>query len=305
MPPVLPLDPPQRLVHSLEGRPNGAAAADWLTALPRLLEQMLEEWDLTAERVVSPGGRSSLIVLVRLPDGTPGTLKLTAPGSSATLEQAALAHWDGWGAVRVLRSRTCDGALLLERLHGEVSLRSLPETQAMLEAASAVRRLWVAPPEGHGFGTVEKHTAAAADTLLAQAPAEVAPLVDEALALRASLVAGAPEAVLLHGDFRQGAVLAAGGERAQWLAVGPEPLIGERAFDLARLVRDRLHDLLASAGAPAVTRRRIHRLADSLEVDRERLRGWTLYRAVESGVRNLSRGSRADGEALLEFAGWV
>lgn len=305
MRPVLPLDPPQRLVHALAGHPDGDAAAAWLAELPGLLEHVLEEWSLTAERVVSPGGRGSLIVLVRLADGTPGALKLIAPGGSASLEQAALARWDGWGAVRVLRARTHEGALLLERLHGEVSLRSLPEAKAMLEAASAVRRLWVAPPEGHGFRTVEKHTAATADALRAQAPAEAAPLVEEALAVRAALVDGTPESVLLHGDFRQGAVLAADAERAPWLAVGPEPLVGERAYDLARLVRDRLHDLLASAGAPAVTRRRMHRLADSLDVDRDRLRGWTLYRAVESGVRNLSRGNRADGEALLEFAGWL
>lgn len=306
MPSPLPLDPPQRLVQALSGHPDGAVAAAWLAALPGLLERVLERWELTAERVVSPGGRGSLIVLVRQRDGTPGALKLAAPGSSATLEEAALAHWDGWGAVRVLHggARADEGALLLERLHGEVSLRSLPEAKAILEAASAVRRLWVDPPAGHGFPTVEKHTAAA-EALLAGAPPEVTGLTDEALALRADLVADAPESVLLHGDFRQGTVLAADAERAPWLAVGPEPLVGERAYDLARLVRDRLHDLLASPGAPAATRRRLHRLADSLDVDRERLRGWTVYRAVESGVRNLSRGNRADGEALLEFAGWL
>ncbi|MCF6526256.1 aminoglycoside phosphotransferase family protein [Streptomyces sp. JJ36] len=306
MPSVLPLDPPQRLLRALDGHPDAAEATAWLRDLPGLLEDMLGQWELRPERVVSPGGRSSLVVLVRQPDGAPAVLKLAAPDTSAEREAAALAHWDGWGAVRLLRAAPERGALLLERLHGEVSLRSLPESRATLEACSVVRRLWVPPAEGHGFETVAGHTAAEAELLRTAAPAEAEPLVGEALELRDALLADAVPPVLLHGDFRQGAVLSAGdAERAPWLAVGPEPLVGDPAFDLARLVRDRLHDLMASSGAPAATRRRVHRLADSLDLDRERLRGWALYRAVESGVRHVSRGDRQDGEALLEFAGWL
>ncbi|THA24235.1 kinase [Streptomyces sp. RKND-216] len=308
MPSVLPLDPPQRLVRALHGHPDGdeaAAAAKWLEKLPGLLETLLKRWDLTDERVVSPGGRTSLVVLVRQTDGTPAALKLTAPGTSAAREAEALACWDGLGAVRLVRAAPEDGALLLERLHGEVSLRSLPESKAMLEASSALRRLWVPPADGHGFEQVAERTAAEAEMMRTHTPGEARPLVDEALELRDGLLSGTPRPVLLHGDFRQGAVLSASAERSPWLAVGPDPLVGEPAYDLARLVRDRLHDLMASAGAPAATRRRIHRLADALELDRERLRGWALFRSVRSGVRHVWRGDRQDGEALLEFAGWL
>lgn len=321
MPSALPLDPPHRLVRHLGSLPgyhdDSAAppAEDWIAGLPGLLERVLHRWDLTAERIVSPGGRDSLVTLVRQPDGSPAVLKLLAPvvvpaRTRAVWESAALERWNGWGAVRLLRSAPEEGALLLERLHGEMSLRSLPEAKAMLEAVSAMRRLWVAPGpelrEGERIlETVAEHTAVEAAFLRAAAPAEVAPLRDEALELREALLAEPPEEDLLHGDFRQGAVLAADDERARWLAVGPDPLLGERAYDLARLVRDRLHDLVASPGAGAATRRRLHKLADSLEVDRERLRGWALYRAVESGVRHMASGRREDGETLLEFAGWL
>ncbi|OEU91369.1 aminoglycoside phosphotransferase family protein [Streptomyces oceani] len=306
MPSVLPLDPPRRLVRALGSRPDSSLTSGWLTGLPALLERVLEHWELAPERVVSPGGRGSLVVLVRRPDGSPAVLKLAAPPASAAVaEAAALAHWNGWGAVRLLRTLPAEGALLLEQLHGEVSLRSLPDAKAMLEAASAARRLWVTPPAEHPFRTVAEHTSVETDTLRAHAPAEAHALVDEALELRETLVGDAAEALLLHGDFRQGAVLAADSERAPWLAVGPEPLVGERAYDLARLVRDRLHDLMASAGAPAATRRRINKLAEALDVDPDRLRGWTLYRAAASGTRHLASGNREDGEALLEFASWL
>jgi streptomycin 6-kinase len=298
MAPALRLEPPQRLARAL------GADDPWLAGVPALAERMLDRWELTVERVATPGGRGSMVILVHRPDGTPAALKLCAAG--AAREAAALEHWAGLGAVRLCRADASAGALLLERLHGTTSLRSLPEAKATLEAVSAIRRLWVTvPPDGFPFETVAEHTAVQAGELLAAAPAEARPLVEEALRLRAELLADAPEGVLLHGDFRQGAVLASDTERSPWLAVGPEPLVGEPAFDLARLPRDRLHDLVASPGAANAARRRVGRLADSLDVDRERLRGWTLYRAVESGVRQLRAGSRQDGEALLEFAGWL
>ncbi|GGW88219.1 aminoglycoside phosphotransferase family protein [Streptomyces noursei] len=298
-----PIEPPQRLVSALGGDPAGPVRA-WLAALPELVQQRLDAWELTLDRVHAPGGGSSLVAFVRQQDGTPAALKFPVPGRAAAQEAAALRVWDGWGAVRLLRSDETGGALLLERLQGSVSLRSLPEAKALLEAAGTVRRLWVAPPAGHPFATVAERVAADAERLRAAGDAAGAgPLVDEALELGRSLPAGAAEEFVLHGAFRQGKVLA--GERVPWLAVGPAPLVGERAYDLARLVLDRFEDLLAGSGAAAVARRRVAKLADSLDVDRERLRDWTLYRAVRAGVRESVSGDRRRGESLLEFAACV
>lgn len=297
-------EPPQRLVRALGELPRTAQDTEWLERLPELAKEALERRDVLAQRALAPGGRSSLVILVRYADGTPAALKLAPPVARPGLELAALAHWGGFGAVRVLDSRHHeeDGALLLERLHAEVSLRSLPEAKALLEACGTLRRLWVRPPDGHPFETVAGRTAAQAGALRS-APAEARALAGAALAVREELTAGPPEELLLHGNFRQGKVLA--GERAPWLTVGPEPLVGERAYDLARLVRDRLEDQVASSTGAAGARRRVNRLADSLEVDRERLRGWTLFRSVESGVRALAAGRRRDAELLLEFATWL
>ncbi|MET9447529.1 aminoglycoside phosphotransferase family protein [Streptomyces cinerochromogenes] len=294
---------PRRLERALgETAPAGD---DWLARLPATAEGAVARRELTVERVQVPGGRSSLVVLVRRADGTPAVLKLAPPRARPESERAALAHWGGLGAVQLLEAAAADGALLLERLHPDVSVRSLPEAKALLEAAGTLRRLWVAPPAGHAFETVAERTGrqAAAMRASAEADPETAPLVDAALAAREDLLAAPPEQLLLHGTFRQSKVLA--GERMPWLAVGPDPVVGESAFDLARLVRDRVEDLIATPSGPATTRRRIKRLAESLEVDQERLRGWTLFRAVESGVRALRVGRPKDAELLLEFAGWL
>ncbi|CAM5352170.1 aminoglycoside phosphotransferase family protein [Streptomyces tanashiensis] len=296
-------EPPQRLARTLGETYGDAAAAEWLAKLPGLADEALGHASLDTERVMAPGGRSSLVVLVRRSDGSPAALKIAPPFTRPDLERDALAHWNGWGAVQLL-DEAGEGALLLERLHPEVSLRSLPEAKALLEAAGTVRKLWVDPPAAHGFETVARRTARQAE---AMEPYRADPAAGEptaaALAVREELVAAETETVLLHGNFRQGKVLA--GDRTPWLAVGPEPLVGERAYDLARLVRDRVEDLVAASSGASAARRRVNKLADSLDLDRERLRGWTLFRAVESGTRALTAGRRQDAELLLEFASWL
>ncbi|MFE0373470.1 aminoglycoside phosphotransferase family protein [Streptomyces tendae] len=314
-------EPPRRLVRALgETAPDGD---DWLAKLPEVAERAVARRELAVERVQVPGGRSSLVVLVRTAEGVPAVLKLAPRRARPESERAALAHWGGRGAVQLrdvgaggagavgagagagAAEVTDEGVLLLERLHPDVSVRSLPEAKALLEAAGTLRRLWVEPPASHPFETVAERTGRQAEAMRAgaAADAEIAPLVDAALAARAELLAEPPERRLLHGTFRQSKVLA--GDRMPWLAVGPDPVVGESAFDLARLVRDRVEDLIAQPSGASTTRRRIKRLAESLEVDQERLRGWTLFRAVESGVRARRVGREQDAELLLEFAGWL
>ncbi|WP_037913798.1 aminoglycoside phosphotransferase family protein [Actinacidiphila yeochonensis] len=298
------LEPPERLARTV-AEWEGEAGRAWLAALPETVAGLLERWELTAERVFAAGGRISMIVLVRTQDGTPAVLKVGMVNRETAQEHAALAHWDGRGAARLLRVEPESGAMLLERLHADVSLRSLAEARAMLEATGLLQRLWVPPAEGHPFTTVPDRTGALAELLRKRreqpCAADAAPLVDEALELHGWLAGSPPEEVLLHGDFHHGNVLAA--DRRPWLAIDPKPLVGERAFDLAWLAKDRLATLVAKPGARAAARRRLAELSEALEVPADRLRGWSVFRAVEAGVWYLSVGGRKDGELLLEFAG--
>lgn len=295
-------EPPERLVRALGETYGDDVAARWLGRLPDLADAAVAEHGLTVDRVQAPGGRSSLVLLGRRADGTPAALKLAPAEARPELERAALRHWNGWGAARLLDGPDA-GCLVLERLHPEVSLRSLPEAKALLEAAGTLRRLWVEPPASHGFESVAERTERQSVPMRGALPDDLAPLAEAALAARDALTASSSERLLLHGNFRQSKVLS--GERSPWLTVGPEPLVGERAYDLARLVRDRVEDLIAAPSGAALARRRVNKLADALDVDRERLHGWTLFRAVESALRARSAGRAEDAELLLEFAGWL
>ena len=297
---------PSRLRETVAAR-AGAPGAAWLEALPGLLAAAVARWGLTVERVVQPGGRASLalqVVRTAAEGDGPAVLKLALPGTGSAQEHAALAHWDGRGAVRLLAAAPEDGALLLERLHGDVPLRSLAEAKAMLEAAGLLQRLWVAPPEDHPFTPLADHVGALCarlrDARARPGTGELRPLLDEALEAAAGLLAEPPEQVLLHGDFHHGNVLAA--DRSPWLAIDPEPLVGERAYDLAWLAQDRLDTLSGSPGPQSATKRRLRQLSEAVDVDRERLRGWTLVRTVATGLRYLDVGDTGAAELYLDFA---
>jgi streptomycin 6-kinase len=305
-PPAVPLEPPERLTRTVTAW-EGEAGRDWLARLPGRVAGYLERWELTPERVFAAGGKISMIVLVRTAQGTPAVLKVGMVTRETEHEHAALAHWDGRGAVRLLAADPAEGAMLLERLRADVSLRSLAEPKATLEATAVLQRLWVPPAPGHPFTSVADATADLAVRLRERREqpwaADARPLIDEALAVHAGLLAEPAETVLLHGDYHHGNVLS--GERTPWLAIDPKPLTGERAYDLAWLARDRLPTLAAQPGSRAAARRRLGKLAAALDVSPERLRDWSLFRAVEAGVWYLSVGAPEDGELLLEFASWL
>ncbi|MCC9311379.1 aminoglycoside phosphotransferase family protein [Kitasatospora sp. RB6PN24] len=295
---------PDRLRQGVVAR-QGAAGERWLAALPDRVARHLDQQRLTLDRVADPGGRLSLVCLVRRDDNSPAVLKAGLVTPETAQEPAALTHWAGRGAVLLLDADPAEGFLLLERLHGDIPLRSLTEAKAMLEATSLLRRLWTAPPDGHRFTPVAEQVAqrsawlgehrGTADRLDARQ------LLDEALETAAGLLDSGDERVLLHGDFHHGNVLAA--DRAPWLAIDPQPLVGERAYDLAWLAQDRKETLVAAPSPQGAVRRRLQQLSEAVEVDADRLRGWTLFRAVAAGLTALATGDRAGAERYLEFAG--
>ncbi|MFF7459183.1 aminoglycoside phosphotransferase family protein [Kitasatospora sp. NPDC008115] len=281
-----------------------AEAPTWLAELPALVAAQLTRLGLVLDRVLDPGGSRSLVAYVHRDDDlTPATLKVSLRTPETAHEPDALTTWAGRGAVLLLdahRTPTTD-VLLLERLHGEIPLRSLADPKATLEATSLLHRLWLPLPQTAPTPPLPTTPPLPAETPTPAFPDEAVPLLTEARETATTLTTTATERFLLHGDFHHGNVLAA--DRSPWLAIAPRPLAGERAYDLARLALDRADTLVGSPGLPAAVRRRLHQLAEALDVDRDRLRGWTLVRAVDLALTALAAGRRPEAELYLEFAG--
>jgi streptomycin 6-kinase len=221
-------------------------------------------------------------VPVRLPDGGEAVLKVNFPEPESEHEADALASWDGNGAVRLLAQDTERRALLVERCAPGAPLWEVEEDEANEIAAGVLTQLWQARPGGE-FRPLSDEAARWAGDLpkrweAAGRPFERA-LLDEVVGF---LHAQSPPAdpVLLHQDLHGGNVLRS--ERG-WLAIDPKPLVGERAFDVASLLRDRREELARDAEAAARIRRRLDFFSDRLELDRERLRGWGIAHALAWG----------------------
>jgi len=227
-------------------------------------------------------------------DGSAAVLKVTFPDAESEHEAAALAHWDGAGAVRLLAADPERRALLLERcVPGAALWHVADESVANAAAAGVMRRLRRPPPERHGFRLLEGEARRWAAELPARFERHGRPfdraLLDRAVGWIGELVATpeGPAPVVLHQDLHGGNVLRA--EREPWLAIDPKPLVGDRAFDVASLLRDRRPELASEPHPVRRMRRRLDQLSEALDLDRERMRRWAVVHALAWGMEEDER----------------
>ena len=278
--------------------PGGGA---WLETLPGLATECADRWRL---RLGEPfeGSHVSLVVPADREDATRVVVKLNFPEPESEHEAAALDYWDGDGAVRLLAHDPERRALLIERCEPGTQLWELgDEDEANRVAARVLRRLWRPPSPGHVFRLLADEAARWAEELASDWQRLGRPfereLVDEAIAACRELGPAQGEHVVLHQDFHGGNVLRSA-DRG-WLAIDPKPLVGEREFDAASLLRDRRWELRDPTAGRRV-RRRLDLLALDLGLDRERMRRWGIAHALAWGVS-----SRKLQEDMVACARWL
>jgi streptomycin 6-kinase len=261
---------------ALEWWRDEPGGAEWLERLPGLVAECAELWSL---RVGEPfaGGNIAWVAPAELLDGTRAVLKVNFPERESEREGDALAFWDGGGAVRLLDEDESRRALLLGRCEPGTQLWAEPDgDETMRIAVTVLRRLWRPPPAEHRFRLLSDLAAAWADEL-SWLPFERT-LLDQAIAFLREAGPAQGELVVAHQDFHSGNVLRAA--REPWLAIDPKPVIGEREFDTASLLRDRRWELRADPDPEGRIRRRLDLLAAELDLDRERMRGWGIAHAL-------------------------
>jgi streptomycin 6-kinase len=238
-------------------------------------------------------------------DGTPAVLKLSFPEAESEHEAAALSHWDGEGAALLLAHDPERRALLVERCVPGGQLWGVADEEVANAAAAAVlRTLWRPPPERHAFRLLAGEARRWATEVPVRWERHGRPfdraLLDRAVGWIGELLATPddPGPVVLHQDLHGGNVLRA--QRRPWLAIDPKPLVGDRAFDAASLLRDRRPELAEEPHPVRRMRRRLDQLAEGLELDRERMRRWAVVHALAWGLDDDER-----FDAILQTAVWL
>ncbi|MDX6548317.1 MAG: streptomycin 6-kinase [Gaiellales bacterium] len=279
----------------------GDRGREWLARLPQIVAECERRWEITVGPVFDEGGAVSWVAPATRLDGSQAVLKLFIPDVENRHEALGLLHYNGRGAVRLLDHD--DGMLLLERARPGTSLWDVEDEDAANRiVAGLLAQLWRPAPVDSPHRTLERVAAEWLEEIPATWEALGGPferaLLDRALAALREFGPDQGEQVLLHQDLHGGNVLRA--EREQWLAIDPKPLIGEREFDLASLLRDRRDSLAGDPGAGVRVRRRLDLLASVTGLDRERLRGWGIAHALAWGMDK----TEADAE-MVACARWL
>lgn len=223
----------------------------------------LDRWHLTVagDRIVT----HSSVLVPAFQGERPVMLKMTQEPDEQ-IGGAALAWWDGNGAVAVLQRE--NGALLMERPTGSESLYRLAldgnddaaievlcQTTATLHSHRAAD-----PPEvpilDHWFRDLLNSTDERQEVVLGRQLLE-------------QLLATERDKVILHGDIHHRNVLQDSGGR--WLAIDPKGIFGERSYDYLNIFRNPNESIAID---PSRFDARIEQITNKAKLDRVRLLQW-------------------------------
>jgi streptomycin 6-kinase len=250
----------------------------WLERVPELLLECADEWELELGEAY-PVGAAGYVVRATLPDRAPAVVKLIYPHHESDHEAEALRVWEGDGAVRLLDHDEGRSAMLLERCEPGALLARENQDDALDVFIGLLPRLW--KPAAEPF----RPLADEAQMWIEHLPdewEEAGRLFEKSVLATAiealqALSSTQGEQVLLHQDLHADNVLSA--QREPWLAIDPKPLVGEREFAVAPIVRD---SELGHSKRDVL--HRLDRLTSELGLDRERSRLWTIGQTVAWGL---------------------
>ena len=300
MPTDEPTDPLARFEAAVRAR-VGAEADPWLEGLPDLIAAMRASWDLLITgpaREVDAFGMT--IPATRADEGV--LLRMAYPDGWFADETTALEAWNGEGAVRLLEADPRGAHLRAAPTPGTSLGAERNPMRALRLIAEALRTLWIPAPEGLQPLSVEVRAWNAempARFESAHRPFERQLLYDVQQLYRAFGPTQSGQ-VLLHGDARLDAFVL-DGDRA--IAIDPKPLVGEPAFDVASLLRDKPAELVQDpvAGREQL-QARLNQLTDQLDVQPSRVKGWAFAVAVDTGLVAYENGDPDGGDLMLEVA---
>jgi streptomycin 6-kinase len=249
------------------------AGASWLADLPDLVSELAQAWDL---RLGAPyDGANVSFVAPATRDAEQLVLKVQWPHDECAQEAEALRAWNGTGAVQLLAHDPARHALLLERCVPGTHLASDAGVDPLAVVINLLPRLWI--KAGPPFKSLTDEAKEWATDLQAEWSATgrccEQRLIDAAAEFLDHLPTTQGEQVLIHQDLHGDNVLRA--VREPWLVIDPKPLLAEREFSLAPIIRS-----FEFGHSRTQVVYRLDRLSAELQLDRDRVRQWAIAQTI-------------------------
>ncbi|MCX4907309.1 aminoglycoside phosphotransferase family protein [Streptomyces sp. NBC_00878] len=303
------IDVPEVFARSTVER-EGEPGAAWLAELPGIVDELLGQWECVRDGEVMHGGVGVVVPVRRRATESAelaesAVLKVSFPHHGNVHEPDAFEVWGGRGAVQLHERDDQRFAMLLERAQASALADVEDGDEVVTVAGRLSRRLAVpAPP---GLPRLREQAAGWEEQLLkdAQELAHTLPrdVVDTAVATARELGRVQPD-VVVHGDLHARNILR--GDREPWLAVDPKGYAGDPAYDGGTLLKSRALTLIGVDDLRGAAHRVLDVFAETGELDRERVRRWAQFHAVQAafwgrrhGFRVARGGFRLD--RLVEF----
>ena len=226
-----------------------------LTATQSTAEAVAAEWGVT---LGTPFALSRYSYVA--PVGADRVLKVAWRGDEESLDEAAaLALWNGDGAVRLHRADRDRRALLAERAVPGTDIAELDDEEATAIAVEVSTRLW--RPAAAPFRPVTEHVARWIEN-------EPSPLIGRARELLAEL--DSQHDWVVHGDLHHHNILRHGD---RYVAIDPKPYLADREYDVYSFLVNPLSYRIERE----TTERRIGQFA-AAGLDEWRIRAWAIVR---------------------------
>jgi streptomycin 6-kinase len=259
---------------------KGTAGEQWLENLPRTLQKIEHEWQIT---LGAPFAECycNYVAPAKTSDGQSTVLKLSFPDQDFTRELAYLRLYQNGLMPQVLKVDESIAAILLEKIEPAQDLTTVNEEEAVRVAADVMKQLWQVHFTPQPFHTTE-HWYDNFVTLKEKFADEklLSPeLINKAEQAYKKLEEEPQEKILLHGDLHHYNILF--DQQKGWRVIDPAGIIGERAFEVASFLKN--PDKIGSLpNVQELLEKRIFTFAQLLEIDPKRLYLAGLFFAVLS-----------------------
>ncbi|MCS1351084.1 aminoglycoside phosphotransferase family protein [Mechercharimyces sp. CAU 1602] len=271
-----------QLLHRIYGEQG----QKWIKELPLLLKHCEQAWSLN---ITSYFPISYNIVANAIQGERTVVVKLSLPGKEFEREAAALAYYEGRGAVNLLEMDVTRGALLLERVEPGESLKSVPDDEeATLIAATLIQELYQPKPRHSTF--VHTRAMEVEWGKMKANPPFASEMIIRGEQLFSILHQTMPSEQFLHGDLHHDNILRS--TEGTWRAIDPKGMVGEPTYQVLSFLLNHLPPKIEER--ITLTRRRIEIFASELQLDPVRIMQWGYCQALISAWWHIE--SRTEGE---------
>jgi streptomycin 6-kinase len=283
------------------GRRFGSAIDGWFDALPAVLSDLAERWDIEWGTLIQRGS-VSVVIRCRTADGRPAVLKASPARERVAHEAAALAGWKTTHVPAVLAVDEAVGVILIEAIEPGTPLDESAAYPGLERLAALLTSLHEGGVRDPRYLPLADRVSYLFDSGMKdyERRPDLADLIphelyarERRLAMR--LAADAVPTVLLHGDLTPVNILDGGAERGL-VAIDPAPCFGDPAFDAVDLLFWRADDVETIAA-------RAERLAPAIGADAGRLLGWCVAFAGMVALEKAAASAAGDQlESLVALA---